>query len=920
LDYDFSRKTASAVINDPIHPASQPFTTNQIILINDTFTVDVDFNFTGCQNIILGPGALINVLPPFTLTIEDCTISSSSCSNLSRGILAESGSKVRVRASRIRDCQYGIEARDNSKVSSHDSHFLDNYVGIYFSPNGGSSPIAVTSSIHSTEFASTANLKPKYQGQFPIPLTKPFAGIKMENLIAANIGNFNRAENTFHDINCGIYAVKSNAHIENCTFNSIMPFDPWPNTSPFHSAGSAIYSDGQGGTYLIDHFGRNDQTRPEFTDCVEGIRAFSTSINSFSNYFVNCDIGYMLIGGRNLTIRVNRNHIDCNLFGIVSANNEASIIKEFNDNVIDAGQRIGCLFFTMQNPAGIVVHDAGNFTFGGLIQDNQINIPFNDISANGGILLNNAGNYRVLHNSIYFNNQIPTRLSGISLNGSRSNFIDCNTVIGNRSNFPTLDNDVAMRFNNSASNIISCNNATQTSIGVQFSDWCLGGQGNETVFKTNDMVVHHTGLRYTHSARVDLQENMGNTWNLNHYPGFGAENNNPNSIGLDQYFFDLNQIGHFPYNFPYPVTPFWFLSNNNPDLTCTFNNSPTGMCDFYYPNSGTPDDNQGIASLIKIALDSAQSVTYDEEMRWKAKVMLYEKLLKTPEFLDSSTALSDFYYSYAGSIIRQIAELNIEKENLFENQNTLVQIMKDNAIEIFHKSEWLRANEELLSIGNLNEAEKDSLLHVNNAITISIKNIINYNSSGMIALKTGIDQRVDVLNSVNQNNNGSEVYERNERAVNDVYFTTVAKNNLANIFNYAAILLNIATQCPISGGPSVYRARSLYFLIDPEMVYDDELTCLQNGYLYKTSQNVTHKSKLYPNPSSAEITIVYNISTNADLIITDPLGRIIKQFKLNTEEIETTLSISNFENGIYNYKIIEENGTIGDVGQFIVTQ
>ena len=129
-----------------------------------------------------------------------------------------------------------------------------------------------------------------------------------------------------------------------------------------------------------------------------------------------------------------------------------------------------------------------------------------------------------------------------------------------------------------------------------------------------------------------------------------------------------------------------------------------------------------------------------------------------------------------------------------------------------------------------------------------------------------------------------------------------------------------SSNCPISGGPAVYRARSLYFLIDPEMVYDDELTCLQNGYLYKTSQNVTHKSKLYPNPSSAEITIVYNISSNADLIITDPLGRIIKQFKLNTEEIETTLSISNFENGIYNYKIIEENGTLGDFGQFIVTQ
>jgi hypothetical protein len=61
---------------------------------------------------------------------------------------------------------------------------------------------------------------------------------------------------------------------------------------------------------------------------------------------------------------------------------------------------------------------------------------------------------------------------------------------------------------------------------------------------------------------------------------------------------------------------------------------------------------------------------------------------------------------------------------------------------------------------------------------------------------------------------------------------------------------------PIAGGPAVYRARSLYFLIDPEMVYDDELTCIQNGYLYRTSKNITHNSKLYPNPASNEITIV----------------------------------------------------------------
>ncbi len=129
-----------------------------------------------------------------------------------------------------------------------------------------------------------------------------------------------------------------------------------------------------------------------------------------------------------------------------------------------------------------------------------------------------------------------------------------------------------------------------------------------------------------------------------------------------------------------------------------------------------------------------------------------------------------------------------------------------------------------------------------------------------------------------------------------------------------------SANCPISGGPAVYRARSLYFLINPEMVYDDELTCIQNGYLYKTSRNVTHNSKIYPNPASNEITIVYNVSSNSDLIITDALGRNIKQIELSTEQIEKTFSIVELENGLYSYKIIDEKGIMVDVGQFIVTK
>jgi hypothetical protein len=129
---------------------------------------------------------------------------------------------------------------------------------------------------------------------------------------------------------------------------------------------------------------------------------------------------------------------------------------------------------------------------------------------------------------------------------------------------------------------------------------------------------------------------------------------------------------------------------------------------------------------------------------------------------------------------------------------------------------------------------------------------------------------------------------------------------------------NIAVQCPIAGGPAVYRARSLYFLINPEMTYDDEMECLQNGYLYKASKNINHRSKLFPNPATGEITLVYNIATNCLLQITDGLGRVVKEILLKNNQIEETINISELENGMYNYRISDTKGRMIDTGQFIV--
>jgi hypothetical protein len=103
-----------------------------------------------------------------------------------------------------------------------------------------------------------------------------------------------------------------------------------------------------------------------------------------------------------------------------------------------------------------------------------------------------------------------------------------------------------------------------------------------------------------------------------------------------------------------------------------------------------------------------------------------------------------------------------------------------------------------------------------------------------------------------------------------------------------------------------------------DMQYDDE-ACVQAGYLLRTSRNVTGKSKLYPNPASNEVTLVYNVPDKSELQIMDGLGRIIDIYRLNANEISLTFNSSSLENGIYQYRIANGKNMI-DVGQFIVNK
>ena len=129
-------------------------------------------------------------------------------------------------------------------------------------------------------------------------------------------------------------------------------------------------------------------------------------------------------------------------------------------------------------------------------------------------------------------------------------------------------------------------------------------------------------------------------------------------------------------------------------------------------------------------------------------------------------------------------------------------------------------------------------------------------------------------------------------------------------------LWEIAHQCPFSGGPAVYRARAMYELIDPAIIYDDEATCLVQGIyrnIEQESRSVINSFSLHPNPASDNVTISYLVDGERKykLKITDLKGQKVKILDLPEHQNTFNFDIADLNDGFYIILVTEGKQVIG---------
>ncbi|MBP7306337.1 MAG: hypothetical protein KA987_09515 [Saprospiraceae bacterium] len=890
------------------------FDSNSIITgsYNLNTNIIINHNVT-LKNCTLSIGAGVRITDTmFVLTIDSTSLL-YACNRMWRGILVYGEGEVHVlHNSSIRDAQYGIEGRNGAVVESDFGDFTNNFVGIYLNNSGSGDPAIITTTIINSNFTSSA-LHSGYSGQSPSVYTSGhgFAGIKLENVTYVDIGMGGTQPNNFTNLNCGITSYYTSLNLNNYFFSNIQNYDSYifPVTI---AKGAAIGAKGNG-THALTAVGYNSGSS-DIKDCIRGIMGDRMSMRVNGNYMFNCDIGVYCGNGTLCTAYIRNNHLDCNIYGIQLLLNDNINPLIVENNTIDVGSRSAISIGSSPHAIGIDVAETNKFNSHRYIRENTISLHE---LADHGILTNGVSGYTIDHNYVTLYN-LSTNLTGITIAKSDACQVNCNAVAGTTSTFGNSYQS-AFWIEEAPSNTISCNTANDTRAGYTFAGGCIGGTG--TIYRANDIGTHDIGLHYRGTAtRVDKQSLRGNYWYESSYPVYAALNDNNDSIAtLDKYEVDL-----FGPRFPsdpmtnYPdtaqINPLSFFSATNERDEICGKKIRQGDC-IVEEGGGGGDEDKRIAQNLEGSQD------FDTETRWKLRSRLYEKLLNEPNYLDSDTVYSNFFYDLEGSSIEQVASLNKGVSDVYPNQSGLLQIINARNDNIQSNSNEIAKYDSLISVHEGETYYIDSIKLLKEGVISNTQYLVTLNNTSIALLKGAVSDEADILSVNNSQINASEIYELNEKDVNEVYLNYALKEDETTLITNYSLLFNIATQCPLSGGPAVYKARTLIRFLNSELRYNDELTCALAGNNYRKiniQENNKKSFSVFPNPANQSVQVYYSVTVPSLLKVYNEIGILVFSQRLDPLINQSEINTMFLKNGIYHCRIDMDGDSSSDVVKLII--
>jgi hypothetical protein len=173
-------------------------------------------------------------------------------------------------------------------------------------------------------------------------------------------------------------------------------------------------------------------------------------------------------------------------------------------------------------------------------------------------------------------------------------------------------------------------------------------------------------------------------------------------------------------------------------------------------------------------------------------------------------------------------------------------------------------------------------------------------------------ETLSLIEAANQNAPADSLYEANEQAFNTLAIKAAASIDSLSGSELSA-LFSLANQCPLSGGDAVFRARSLYHLVDPTYRFNNSALCQPNAAIQAPKATPPLDFKLFPNPTSGLTVLEFStpLSGRANVTLYSLQGQPVLQQTAGKGAQHILLETAALPGGTYFCKVMGANGVMG---------
>jgi hypothetical protein len=258
---------------------------NGCYFVSGTFTVNSNFVIDNCT-VLIDECVMIEVLDNCTLTITNNSVL-TRCSLMWDEIHVYDGGTIIVEdGSTIKHANIGIHLENNTSFTLSDAFFIDNRIGVYNDPiDDGFN--AIVGTVTGTEFF--------FGSHFDLPGSCtptmgdiPFAGMELNDVILT-IGDDNKDQNLFGELNIGILARECILVVTNTEIARILPDLAYGNIYD----GSAIYAEGVTSDHSLTLYpcAATQVTGSTIWTCKFGIYNYQNTAAAYGVFFGSIETG-----------------------------------------------------------------------------------------------------------------------------------------------------------------------------------------------------------------------------------------------------------------------------------------------------------------------------------------------------------------------------------------------------------------------------------------------------------------------------------------------------------------------------------------------------------------------------------------------------------------------------------------------------